>query len=225
MASTSTATAVAPETTAAKEHPPAGEPRPMRPVIVRLPDDWDFSDEAMLELWKLNPEWQIEVTAAGELSIMAGTGWRNSSAAAEIIADIVNWKRAGGGGTIGGEAGMVRFPPPSRAMMAPDVSWVSDQRQAEQGERYDTVLIPVCPDFVVEIRSESDDPADQRDKMERWIGYGARLGWLIDRYEGKVWIYRAGETEPELLERPQQLGGEDVLEGLIVELAWLWESG
>ena len=53
----------------------------MRPVIVRLPDDWDFSDEAMLELWELNPEWDIEVTEAGELSIMAGTGWRNSSAA------------------------------------------------------------------------------------------------------------------------------------------------
>ena len=223
MASTSTATAVAPEAAAATAHPPAGEPGPVRPVIVRLPDDWDFSDAAMLELWKLNPQWEIEVTEAGELSIMPGTGWTNSAAAMRIGAAVVGWSNSGGG-TVAGADGMVRFPPPSRAMMAPDVSWVSDQRQAEEGERHNTVLIPVCPDFVVEIRSESDDPVDQRDKMERWIGYGARLGWLIDRYEGKVWIYRADQTEPEMLELPDRLQGEDVLEGLIVELAWLWES-
>ena len=223
MASTSTATAVAPEAAAATAHPPAGEPDPVRPVIVRLPDDWDFSDAAMLELWKLNPQWEIEVTEAGELSIMPGTGWTNSAAAMRIGAAVVGWSNSGGG-TVAGADGMVRFPPPSRAMMAPDVSWVSVQRQAEEGERHDTVLIPVCPDFVVEIRSESDDPADQRDKMERWIDYGARLGWLIDRYEGKVWIYRADQPEPEMLERPERLQGEDVLEGLIVELAWLWEQ-
>lgn len=222
MASASTATAVAPGPTV-EPKPPASEVHPMRPIIVRLPDDWDFSDAAMLELWKLNPQWDVEVTEAGELSIMAGTGWTNSAAAMRIGAAIVIWSDANGG-TVAGEAGMVRFPPPSRAMMAPDVSWVSDQRQAAEGERHDTVLIPVCPDFVVEIRSESDDPADQRTKMERWIEYGARLGWLIDRYEGQVWIYRAGQSEAETLERPTQLSGEDVLEGLVVDVAWLWES-
>ncbi len=222
MASASTATAVAPEPTV-EPQPPASAAHPMSPMIVRLPDGWDFSDAAMLELWKLNPQWDIEVTEAGELSIMAGTGWTNSAAAMRIGAVIVVWSDANGG-TVAGEAGMVRFPPPSRAMMAPDVSWVSDQRQAAEGERHDTVLIPVCPDFVVEIRSESDDPADQRTKMEHWIEYGARLGWLIDRYEGQVWIYRAGQAEAETLERPAQLSGEDVLEGLVVDLAWLWES-
>ena len=222
MPSASPATAVAPKPSATPTHPP-WEPHPMRPLIVRLPDDWDFSDEAMLKLWDLNPQWDIEVTEAGELSIMAGTGWTNSAAAMRIGAVVVGWSDSGGG-TVAGEAGMVRFPPPSRAMMAPDVSWVSDERQAEEGERHNTILIPVCPDFVVEIRSESDLLDDQQDKMQRWLEYGARLGWLIDRYEGRVWIYRAGQPEPETLERPQQLGGEDVLEGLIVDLAWLWES-
>ena len=222
MPSASTATAIA--TPAPKRRRQDVESASVRPVVVRLPDAWDFGDEAMLKLWDLNPQWNIEVTEAGELSIMPGTGWDNTSAAAEISADIVNWKRAGGGGTVGGEAGMVRFPPPSRAMMAPDVSWVSDERAAESGDRHDTVLIPVCPDFVVEIRSESDILDDQQEKMQRWIDYGARLGWLIDRYDGQVWIYRTGQPEPETLERPQQLDGEDVLEGLVVDLAWLWES-
>ena len=223
MASASSATAVAPEPTVEPKHS-SSEVNPMPPVIVRLPDDWDFSDEAMLELWKLNPQWDIEVTEAGELSIMPGTGRLNSSAAVRIAAAVVGWINEVNQGEVYGADGMVRFPPPSRAMMAPDVSWVSDERRAEEGERHDTVLIPVCPDFVVEIRSESDDPADQREKMERWIEYGAQLGWLIDRYEGQVWIYRAGQSEAETLERPDQLSGEDVLEGLVVDLAWLWES-
>ena len=222
MASASPATAVAPKPSATPKHPPA-EPRPMRPLIVRLPDDWDFSDEAMLKLWDLNPQWNIEVTEAGELSIMPGTGRLNSSAAVRIAAVVVGWVDEVGGGEVYGADGMVRFPPPSRAMMAPDVSWVSDERAAESGDRHDTVLIPVCPDFVAEIRSESDTLDDQQEKMQRWIDYGARLGWLIDRYEGQVWIYRAGQPEPKTLDRPQQLDGEDVLEGLIVDLAWLWE--
>ena len=186
MASASPATTVASKPAASpKQH--AREPRPVRPAIVRLPDDWDFGDEAMLELWKLNPEWDIEVTEAGELSIMPGTGWTNSAAAMRIGAAVLGWSDLNGG-TVAGADGMVRFPPPSRAMMAPDVSWVSDERQAEEGERHNTILIPVCPDFVVEIRSESDLLDDQQDKMQRWLEYGARLGWLIDRYEGKVWI-------------------------------------
>ena len=204
MASASPATAVAPKPAATPKQP-AWEPHPMRPLIVRLPDDWDFSDAAMLELWDLNPQWDIEVTEAGELSIMAGTGRLNSSAAVRIAAAVVGWVDEVGSGEVYGADGMVRFPPPSRAMMAPDVSWVSDERQAEEGERHDTVLIPVCPDFVVEVRSENDDPAEQQEKMALWIEYGARLGWLIDRYEGQVWIYRAGQTEPETLERPRQL--------------------
>ena len=221
MPSASTATAIATPPPATQRQDV--ESAPVRPVIVRLPDDWDFSDEAMLKLWDLNPQWNIEVTEAGELSIMPGTGWDNSELAAEIIIDVGTWRRSGGGGRVAGADGMVRFPPPSRAMMAPDISWVSDERAAESGERHDTILIPVCPDFVVEIRSESDMLDDQQEKMQRWIEYGARLGWLIDRYEGQVWIYRTGQPDPETLERPQQLDGEDVLEGLVVDLAWLWE--
>ena len=222
MPSASTATAIATPPPATQRQDV--ESASVRPVVVRLPDDWDFSDEAMLKLWDLNPQWNIEVTEAGELSIMPGTGWDNSELAAEIIIDVGTWRRSGGGGRVAGADGMVRFPPPSRAMMAPDVSWVSDERAAQSGDRHDTILIPVCPDFVVEIRSESDMLDDLQEKMQRWIDYGARLGWLIDRYDGQVWIYRAGQPEPETLERPQQLDGEDVLEGLVVDLAWLWES-
>ena len=83
MPSASPATAVAPKPSATPTQPP-WEPHPMRPLIVRLPDDWDFSDEAMLKLWDLNPQWDIEVTEAGELSIMPGTGWTNSAAAMRI---------------------------------------------------------------------------------------------------------------------------------------------
>lgn len=221
-ASTSVAVAAPAKATELPDHLPWDQPSRMHPVIVRLPAAWPLSDEAMLKLWELNPQWDLEVTEEGALSIMPGTGRRNSSNAVEIAADVINWRRAGGGGEVYGADGMVRFPPPSRAMSAPDVSWVSDERYAEPIEQHDTLLIPVCPDFVVELRSLSDYVEDQQEKMERWMGYGVRLGWLIDVYGGQAWIYREGQEQPEMREQPDQLDGEDVLPGLVVDLSRIW---
>lgn len=108
-------------------------------------------------------------------------------------------------------------------MMAPDVSWVSKERLAEAPESHETSLILVCPDFVVELRSENDDIEAQQGKMKRWIDHGVRLGWLIDVYHGQAWIYRSEQDEPEMRERPAHLEGERVLPGLIVHLERIWE--
>ena len=147
----------------------------------------------MLELWELNPEWDIEVTDEGCLEIMPGTGFVNSRAAGRVYSQVLAWSDGGGGGWAGVPDGMVRFG--DGAMMAPDVSWVSEAR-AEQVPAGHEGLLPVCPDFVVEVRSQYDDPDKQQGKMEGWRERGVRLGWLIDRYEERVWVYRAGDAEP-----------------------------
>ena len=187
-----------------------------------LPPEWQLTEEFILELCELNEGWEFETTAAGELVIMPGTGLDNSERAAEVLVDVGNWRRAGGSGRIGGEAGMAHLP--GGVLRAPDVSWTSDERMAQRPEDYEGVLIPVCPDFVVEIRSRSDSVSRQQDKMEQWMSYGARLGWLIDAYDEKVWIYREGQDEPEELEKPDSLSGEDVLVGLVVDLARIWDD-
>ena len=190
-------------------------------IVLRLPEEWKLTEEVFLELCALNEGWEFEMTADGELVIMPGTGLDNSERAMFIGAQLVNWLLAGGGGRIGGEAGMAHLP--DGVLRAPDVSWISPERMAERPADYDGVLIPVCPDFVVEIRSRSDSVARQQEKMEQWMAYGARLGWLIDAYNEKVWIYREGRDEPEELDRPAELSGEDILPGLTVDMSRIWD--
>ena len=194
---------------------------PVDPVVLRPPDSWPISEAAMLALWKLNPEWDIEVTDEGWLQIMPGTGFNTSRVAALVLTQIVNWELSTGNGRTGGADGMVRFPGDTLAMMAPDVSWVSDERASQIPEHYQG-LLPICPDFVLEVRSASDSLSQQQRKMERWLGYGARLGWLIDIFDGRVWVYREGMGVPEMLERPERLNGEGVMSGLIVDLDRIW---
>ena len=186
-----------------------------------LPEQWRLTEDIFLELCALNEGWEFEMTADGELVIMPGTGLDNSERAMFIGAQLVNWLLAGGGGRIGGEAGMAHLP--DGVLRAPDVSWISPERLEQRPADYDGVLIPVCPDFIAEIRSRSDSVARQQEKMEQWMAYGARLGWLIDAYNEKVWIYREGQDEPEELNRPAELSGEDVLPGLTVNMSRIWD--
>ena len=190
-------------------------------ILLRLPTEWQLTEDLFLELCALNEGWEFETTADGELVIMPGTGRKNSKRAADILIDVGNWSRAGGEGEIHLGDGTVRHP--DGVMRSPDVAWISPERVNQQQEGYDGVLIPVCPDFIVEIRSRSDSVARQQQKMEQWMTYGARLGWLIDAYNEKVWIYREGRDQPEELDRPDQLSGEDILPGLTVDMARIWD--
>lgn len=189
-------------------------------IQLRLPAEWTLTEDIFLELCALNDAWNFETTAAGELVIMPGTGRENSRRAGEIFGDVLFWSRAGSGGECHPGDGMARLP--DGVMRSADVAWISPERVNQRQEGYDGELIPVCPDFVVEIRSRSDSVARQQEKMEQWMSYGARLGWLIDAYSETVWIYRLGQEEPEELDKPAQLSGEDVLPGLVVDMARIW---
>ena len=131
------------------------------------------------------------------------------------------WSVSGGGGqSIAGNAG---FSLQVGSLRDPDTSWLSDERLADidiTSEEY----WQVCPDLIVEVRSRGQTVRKQQEKMEEWMRAGARLGWLIDPFtdDGVAWIYRAGADEPERQARPDTLSGENVAEGLVVELANIW---
>ena len=105
--------------------------------------------------------------------------------------------------------------------MQPDVSWVSPDQIAPLTKEQMQGAYPLCPAFVVEVRSPTDNLENQQDKMVLWLHYGAQLGWLVDPIEETVWIYRP-DREPERLDRPDSLSGEDVLVGLDVDMAEVW---
>lgn len=197
-----------------------GEPGTIpQPICIRLPAVWKLTDEAYIELSQNNAPWKFETTEDGALLIMVGESWETSALGAELIVDIGLWNRIARGGHVLGPSGAARMA--NRLIMIPDVSWVSNERMDRQDLDYDGVLLGICPEFVIEIRSPSDDLEDQQTKMERWMRYGAMLGWLVDPQEESVWIYRPGQ-EPEQVQRPDQLSGEDVCVGLTVNLAPVW---
>ena len=189
------------------------------PFRLKLPTDWALSDEALIALSDLNEPWQLELTANGELVIMAPEGPESSERASEIGADVVIWNRlARGGHVFGAQLGVRNYDDGS--LRAPDVAWMSnerwDQRDPERG------FLSNCPEFIVEVVSPSSSFRQQREKMLEWMSKGALLGWLVDPFREIVVIYRP-DTEPEQLDRPDTLSGEDVCEGLEVNLERIWK--
>jgi len=110
------------------------------------------------------------------------------------------------------------FRLPNSAIRSPDVAWVEKSRIESISPEAQEQFVQLCPDFVAEIASPSDDREALRTKMREYISQGARLGWLIDPFQREVEIYRPG-IEVELLGRPSTLSGEDVLPGLVVDLS------
>ena len=110
-----------------------------------------------------------------------------------------------------------RLPAPERRGPCPDASWIAGARLAtltdEQRERF----VPLCPDFVVELRSPSDGLSAVHDKMREYMENGAQLGWLIDPVAGQVFVYRPG-APVERLEEPDSVSADPVLPGFRLEL-------
>lgn len=201
--------------------PPGADPyEPPVTITLKLPADWDLTNEALIELAQINDCWRFELSAERELVIMSPEGRGSSRRGAEILTDISIWNRQSGNGTVLGAQGGIRLPDSS--MRVPDVSWTSDQRWNSQDPEKEESLAQSCPELIVEIVSITDDSSEQREKMNIWIANGALLGWLIDPFEDVVLIYRP-DAEPEQLERPDSLSGEDVCEGLKVSLERVWK--
>ena len=186
------------------------------PLELKLPDCWDPTDEALIELGRLNEPWRFELTAQRELVIMSPEGRGSSKRGIRIGSQIEVWSVGGGGGEVLGPDIGIHLEDGSLKM--PDVAWISDDRLDDDDEG----LLSRCPDLVIEIVSRTDSEDKQIAKMVTWIANGALMGWLIDPFRDTVTRFRPGE-EPEKLERPDSLSGEDVCEGLEVSLERIWK--
>ena len=156
----------------------------------------------------------------GELIIMPPTAIETSRKNSELIFQLVAWARKEKSGVVFESDGM--FILPNGAKRAPDASWMLKERfYALSVEDREEKFAPVCPDFVVELRSKSDNLRKTQAKMREYIENGARLGWLIDPSEKRFHVYRADKTV-EVLENPSRVSGEDVLCGFELDLTEIW---
>ncbi len=175
-----------------------------------------WSDAEYFEFCRKHEDLRIETNKAGDLIIMPPTGAETGDKNSELNMQLRNWaKKNGLGKTFDSNT---EFKLPSGANRSPDATWILKQRyyalSLEQREKFP----PICPDFVVELRSKSDRLKPIQDKMAEYIENGVRLGWLIDPYKKQVHIYRQN-GEIEILENPKTVSGEDVLEGFDLDLA------
>lgn len=191
----------------------------MTALILNNAETAPITDEQFYQLCIANRELKLERTAKGELIIMPPTGGGTSKRNSDMNLDLGLWNRQTKLGITFDSSGGFKLP--NGADRSPDAAWIPlakwELLTPEQQEKF----LPICPDFVIELRSPSDPLKPLQEKMQEYIDNGTRLGWLINRKNRQVEIYRQGR-EKEILENPTTLSGEDVLPGFVLNLSLIW---
>jgi Uma2 family endonuclease len=179
-----------------------------------------LTEEQFILLCQENPELRLELSAERELIIMPPTGSEGGWRSGEVFYSLTAWtKQDGTGLSFDSSTG---FTLPNGAIRSPDASWIRRERWTALSKVQREKFAPICPDFVIEVRSQTDKLPDLRNKMQEYIANGARLGWLIDPLEKRAYIYRLDQPV-ETLENPQTLSGNPELPGFVLRVQDLWE--
>ena len=189
-------------------------------MVVRFRPAMRLSDEELFRFCQQNKDLRIEQTADGEIIIMPPVGGEGSYRNFNLYAPFAAWGEQVGGGRFFDSSGGFKLP--NKAMRSPDLAWVIQERLDKLTRAQWKKFLPLCPDFVVELRSETDRLPTLQKKMAEYIVNGARLGWLIDPLEKQVFVYRPGEKKAEHLKNPATLSGEPVLAGFTLDLTRIW---
>ncbi|MBI3652336.1 MAG: Uma2 family endonuclease [Acidobacteria bacterium] len=189
------------------------------PIVVHLQPVLHLTDEQFYDFSRINRELRIERNARGELILLSPTGGDSGECNAEITTPLRLWaKRDGTGATFDSSTG---FRLPNRAVRSPDAAWISYARlnslTAEQRKKF----IPLCPDFVIELRSATDSRNDLQDQMQEFIDNGTQLGWLLDSEQQRVYVYQPNEPIQEL-DNLETLSGDRLLRGFALDLREIW---
>jgi Uma2 family endonuclease len=191
----------------------------METLTLNVPTAVGITDEQFYQLSIANEEWRLELTAEGELIIMPPTGGETSIRNANINLDLGSWNRQTKLGKVFDSSTVFRLP--NGAKRSPDASWVLKSRWEALSIEDKRKFPPICPDFVIELRSQTDSLEKLRLKMLDYQANGCRLGWLIDPLTPLVEIYRLSqdvETINFSFDQPPTLSGEDVLPGFLLDL-------
>jgi Uma2 family endonuclease len=167
-----------------------------------------------------NRDLRLERTAAGELIVSPPTGGESGKLNLRISTQLGNWCEAHEelGEAFDSSTG---FRLPNGAARSPDASWICRERWQSLTPQQRQGFVPLCPDFVIELRSESDSLPKLQAKLKEYLANGASLGWLIDPQNKHVEIYRPGE-DVELLQHPAELSGENILPGFVLMMRRIW---
>ena len=190
-------------------------------VSVKIPQTLQVTNEQFMELVKANPDLRMERTAQGELIAMPPTGSEGGSYNAELTTDFVIWNRRTELGKVFDSS--TGFKLPNGATRAPDTAWVRQERWDTLTPEQRKGFAPICPNFVLELVSETDDIEVLQAKMQEYLDNGCSLGWLIDPKTRRVEVYRPNRAV-EVLQNPKALSGEDILPGFELNLGTIFRG-
>ncbi|MDA0268978.1 MAG: Uma2 family endonuclease [Cyanobacteria bacterium] len=175
-----------------------------------------LTEAAFVNLCAANPEAKLERTATGELVIMSPTGGETGRRNLSLSMQLGLWNQRTGLGVAFDSSTMFQLP--SGAFLSPDAAWVELSRWDALTPEEREGFVPLCPDFVVELRSPSDALKALQNKMAEYRENGTRLGWLIDPKTKQVEIYRPA-MPVEVLMTPRTLSGNPVLPDFPLDLS------
>lgn len=188
-------------------------------LVLQISPVWEMSADSFFDFCQLNSHLSIERTATGKLIIMSPAGSETGNRNFKLIQQLANWTDRDGSGI--GFDSSAGFALPNGSTRSPDASWIKLTKWNSLSAQQKTKFAPICPDFVVELRSPSDNLKMLQDKMQEYIDNGVSLGWLIDRTTRQVYIYTP-DSEVKSLDNPQTISGEPILSGFVLDLTKIW---
>ena len=185
------------------------------PVTIKVGDI--ISEEEFFRFCRMNDMLDFERDSKGNIIFMSPTGSLTGSFNSDILIEIGSWLHSH---KIPGKLfdSSTGFTLPNSSVRSPDVSWLRKEKWDKLSKEDKERFAPVCPDFVIEIRSKSDDLKYLKDKMEEYMENGCALGWLIDRFESKVYVYQPDQDIKEFNDLDIELSGEPLFPGFVLDL-------
>lgn len=179
-----------------------------------------WNDEAFARVCQANPNLNFELSASGELLVVAPVGGESGWKENRIQGYLWNWDPNYKNGR--SFSSQTVFSLPNGAKRMPDAAWVCQERWERLTPAQQKGYLPLAPDFVIELRSPSDDLEPLRAKMREYVDNGVRLGWLLNPQDRQAEIYRR-DRPVEVLDAPDQLSGDNVLPGFVFETRGMFD--
>ena len=181
---------------------------------------WKMDPDEFYDFCMRHEDLNLELTSEGDLVIVPPTGMESGKLNFKLAVAFGVWVEKDGTG-IGFDSSSM-FSLPNGAKRSPDLCWIKKERWEALSKKEQEKFSPICPDFVVELRSPSDSLKRLQKKMEEYVGNGAQLGWLLDPSTRRVYVYHSG-AEVEVWEDPETVSGEPLLRGFTLDVRALWE--
>ena len=178
-----------------------------------------MTQDQFFDFCQLNADKRFERTAEGELIIMAPSGLDAGFQDAEVCIQLGVWWKAFGKGKVTGSSGGYILP--NGANRAPDAAWLSPEQMAVLTPEQRKKFPPICPFFLIEVKSPSDSLKKLQEKMKEYMANGCQLAWLIDPDQQQVHVYRPGQPA-QVLDNPQTVSGDPELPGFVLDLEQVW---